>query len=136
MVAPTLFPDRGNPFNVVVVKSAMPYANSADAYWGSQPPEVQELRTIRETADRDSKAKDLAARGFTIDYPIMVWLWDPLSTMRGRIVSGYTWIPAVGQPAIDVVPGGTFPGKKTYDPKNPPPGSIPVSTAFGEGYEV
>jgi len=113
----------------------MPYRNSAEAYWAAQPPEVQALRTIQDKDAREAKAQQLAAKGFTIDYPIMVWQWDPLSTMRERINDGYTWVPAVGQPSIEVTAGATFPGLKSYDPANPPPGSILVSTAFADGYD-
>ena len=136
MVIPTLFPDTGSPYNVPPPSMTRPYRNSADAYWAAQPPEVQAMRAIPENNARDAKAHELAARGFTIDYPIMVWGWDPLSTMRMRINSGYTWVPAVGQTPVEVTPGATFPGKTTYDPRNPPPGSIPVSTAFADGYDV
>jgi hypothetical protein len=64
----------------------------------------------------------------------MVCQWDPLSTMRSRINYGYTWVPAVGQPPIEVTAGASFPGKKSYDPSSPPPGSIRVTTAFADGY--
>jgi len=117
------------------LKPAMPYANSADAYWAAQPPEVQQLRNLTEREDRQGAAYKLAMQGFTIDPRIMVQGWDPLSAMRVRASAGYTWVPALGQPQIEVSPGLTFPGLKTYDPNNPPPGSILVSTAFADGYE-
>lgn len=115
--------------------SPLPYRNSADAYWAAQPPEVQELRKIHNLKERSGAAYALAAKGYTIDHRIMVNGWDPLSAMRVWQSAGYTWIPALGQPDIEVSPGFTFPGLKTYDPANPPPGSIKVSTAFADGYE-
>lgn len=117
------------------VRPALPYANSADAYWAAQPAEVQELRKLRHPTERQALANKLAAEGFAIDPRIMVNGWDPLSAMRLWQSAGYTWIPALGQPDIEVSPGFTFPGLKSYDPANPPPGSILVSTAFADGYE-
>jgi hypothetical protein len=116
-------------------KPKLPYANSADAYWAAQPPEVQELRKIEDRGERERRAWQLAAKGFTIDRDIMVNLWDPYARMKSRMEAGYTWVPALGQPEIEVSPGFTLPGLKSYDPKNPPPGSIRVTTAFAEGYE-
>lgn len=114
---------------------AMPFATSTDAYWAAQPPEVQELRRIEDRGAREARAWQLAAQGFTIDRDIMINLWNPYARMRSRLEAGYTWVPALGQPEIEVSPGLTFPGKKSYDPANPPPGSIIVTTAFAQGYE-
>ena len=134
-IAPSvsLFPKSAPPPPPPVPK--MPYANSADAYWATQPPEVQALRRIPELGQRQALAYQLAAQGFAIDPRIMVHLWDPLSSMRSWQAAGYTWVPAVGQPGVEVSPGLTFPGRKPYDPNNPPPGSIIVTTAFADGYE-
>ena len=123
------------PLPVPVTKPAMPFRNSAEAYWAAQPAEVQGLRRIADRRERESKAWELAARGFTIDKRIMVWLWDPLTSMRVWKEAGYTWIPALGQPDIEVSPGLTMDGKRSYDPNSPPPGSIRVTTEFAEGYE-
>lgn len=120
---------------VAPVQPAMPYANSSDAYWAAQPPEVQALRKLRDLAERQALANKLAAKGFTIDPRIMVNGWDPISAMRVRASAGYTWVPALGQPDIEVSPGFSFPGLKSYDPANPPHGSILVTTAFADGYE-
>ena len=116
-------------------RPAMPYRNSADAYWAAQPAEVQELRTIRDRDERERRAYELAAQGFTIDKRIMVRLWDPIASMRSWQEAGYTWIPALGQPDIPVSPGLTYLGRPSYDPNNPPPGSIRVDTSFADGYE-
>lgn len=79
-------------------------------------------------------AEDLAKQGYSIDLPIMVWGWDPLVTMTMRQNEGYTWVPSAFQPNIPIGPGiinvWNLPG---YDPKNPPPGSIKVSTDFANG---
>ncbi len=113
----------------------MPFPNSTEAYWAAQPPEVRELRSIEDRTAREVRAWQLAGQGFTIDRDIMINLWNPYARMKSRMEAGYTWIPALGQPEIEVSPGFTFPGLKTYDPNNPPPGSIPVSIAFAKGYD-
>lgn len=119
---------------------AAPATNNApktvdDAYWAMQPPEVQVLRTIDDEGERAGKALELTGQGFAVDVPIMVWRWDPLMTMRARQTAGYTWVPAAGQPSVEVGPGISFPGKQSYDPSNPPTGSIPVSTEWAKGLE-
>jgi hypothetical protein len=132
---PPMIPETRPLAAPTILKTPMPYADSSAAYWAAQPPEVQAMRSIPDVGARDAKAQELAKQGFTIDYPIMVWQWDPLSTMRERIKDGYTWIPAVGQPSIEVTAGASFPGKKSYDPRNPPRGSVAVSTVFADGYD-
>jgi hypothetical protein len=37
------------------------------------------------------------------------------------------------QAPVQVAPGLSFPGLPGYDPKNPPPGSIKVTTDFATG---
>lgn len=96
------------------------------AYWASQPPEVQALQTI-DPAQRAAQAATLAKNGFIIDVPIMVWGWDAYLVMTMRAQMGYTWVPSALQPPISIAPGLTVPGVVPYDPSNPPPGSIKVS---------
>jgi hypothetical protein len=103
-----------------------------EAYWASQPVAVQAL----EYAPADQKyelAQQLAEEGYAIDVPIMVWGWDPLATMIQRQEEGYTWVPSAMQPGIEEEPGVSMPQGTPYDPNNPPPGSIQVSTAFADG---
>jgi hypothetical protein len=102
------------------------------AYWAEQPPAVQALQTMPDD-QRYSYAQQLASEGYSIDVPIMVWGWDPLATMVMRQNDGLTWVPSGLQPNIPVAPGDSFPGLPSYDPTNPPPGSIPVTTAFAIG---
>ena len=104
-----------------------------DAYWAEQPEAVQALRDMPE--DRKFfAAQDLAAKGYTIDVPIMVWGWDPLVTMTLRQNEGYTWVPSALQPNIPIGPGVTNPWNLPgYDPNRPPAGSIKVSTDFAKG---
>lgn len=109
--------------------------NVYDAYWAMQPPEVQVLRTIESEAERVRKAQELARQGFAVDVPIMVWQWDPLMTMRAREAAGYSWVPGANGQPIELGPGIAFPGLRPYDPNNPPPGSIRVSTEWAKGLE-
>lgn len=109
--------------------------NEYEAYWATQPAAVQQLMNIDNEADRFALAKDLSDQGYAIDVPIMVWNWDPLATMVVRRNTGYTWVPAAGQDSVKVAPGIQFPNLPTYDPDNPPAGSIPVSIDFAKGFE-
>lgn len=104
----------------------------ADAYWAAQPPAVQALRYMLPD-QRFALAEQLASQGYTIDVPIMVDNEDPLFVMIQRQIEGYTWVPSALQPNIPAGPGIMFPGAPAYDPNNPPPGSITVSTAFAVG---
>lgn len=110
-------------------------ANEVDAYWATQPPEVQALRNIPDDGDRMTAAHQLASKGYAIDVPIMVWGWDPLTTMMIRQNYGYTWVPSATQANIVAGPGISFPGVADYDPKAPPAGSIKVTTDFAKGLE-
>lgn len=109
--------------------------NEYDAYWAMQPPEVQVLRDLKTEAERTLKAQELAGQGFAIDVPIMVWKWDPLMTMRARESAGYTWVPSASNAPVELPPGIDFPGMQPYDPNNPPPGAIKVSTEWAKGLE-
>jgi hypothetical protein len=98
------------------------------AYWASQPPEVQALPGIADPTQRATQAATLATNGFTIDVPIMVWGWDAYLVMQMRAQFGYTWVPSALQPPVTIAPGLTGPGVVAYDPLHPPAGSIKVST--------
>jgi hypothetical protein len=100
---------------------------SADAaYWASQPPAVQALQNIDDPAQRAMAAAQLAASGYTIDTPIMVWGWDPSKVTTLRQDMGYTWVPSAFQSPIAAAPGLSANGAQPYDPNNPPTGSIAV----------
>ena len=101
-------------------------------YWASQPPEVRALPAIDDFDQRIARAADLAAKGFLIDVPVMVWTWDPYLVMKMRSDYGYTWVPAALQPNITVAPGVTQPGAVPYDPTRAPTGSIRVSTNIAD----
>jgi hypothetical protein len=88
------------------------------AYWAAQPAELQALPAIEDVNQRNLRAAALAAQGFIVDVPIMVWGWDPYLVMTMRSNYGYTWVPSALQPNI------TAP---SYDPAHPPAGSIKVS---------
>jgi hypothetical protein len=103
-----------------------------EAYWAEQPAAVQALKDM--PADQVGPAAiALAQQGYVIDVPIMVWGWDPLTTMVERQNYGYTWVPSGLQAPVQVPPGLAFPGLPTYDPNKPPAGSIAVTTAFAAG---
>jgi hypothetical protein len=101
------------------------------AYWASQPAAVQALQNMPGD-QRYYAAQQLATQGYAIDVPIMVDGLDPLATMMQRQADGYTWVPSALQANIPVGPGISWPGP-AYDPNNPPPGSIMVTTAFASG---
>ena len=108
-----------------------PYITPADVYWAEQPAAVQALRNMPDD-QRAAAAQALAAKGYSVDVPIMVWGWDPLVTMTVRQNMGYTWVPSGGQAPVAVTPGISFPGLPSYDPNNPPAGSIKVTTDFAK----
>jgi hypothetical protein len=64
------------------------------AYWASEPPELQALPAIADFTQRTTRASVLAAQGFIVDVPIMVWGWDPYLVMTMRENYGYTWVPS------------------------------------------
>jgi hypothetical protein len=102
------------------------------AYWASQSPEVQALQSITDQEARATQAAQLASNGFTIDVPIMVWGWDPFLVMTIRAQMGYMWVPSALQPPVSIAPGDTEPGVVPYNPADPPPGSIKVSTNIAD----
>jgi len=103
-----------------------PILNFDDAYWASQPAAVQALRNIDDPAERSIAAAQLAASGYKIDTPIMVWGWDPSKVTTLRQDMGYTWVPSAFQNPIAEAPGVNDNGSQPYDPSNPPSGSITV----------
>src|SRR5580692_4940003 len=94
-----------------------------EAYWAEQPPAVQALQNMP-TDQREAAAEGLAAQGYSIDVPIMVWGWDPLTTMVERQNYGYTWVPSGDQPNLPLPPGVSVPGLANYNAADAPPGSI------------
>jgi len=120
-------PDGGGPVNSPV-QPGNPCDTTAadDAYWAAQPPAVQQLRDMQDFDQRKTVAANLAAEGYTIDVPIMVWGWDPSKTMQARQSYGYTWVPSALQAPVTAAPGITAPGLTPYDASNPPAGSISV----------
>jgi len=106
-----------------------PYTGDPEdnAYWASQPSAVQQLRYITDPGQRAATGAQLAAEGYTVDVPIMIWGWDPAKTMALRKEFGYTWVPSALQQPISEAPGINIPGLTPYDPSNPPPGSIQVT---------
>ena len=97
------------------------------AYWASQPPEIRALASVEDQGSRGTRAAELAAKGFVIDVPIMVWSWDAYLVMKLRSDFGYTWVPSALQTPVTIAPGLSAPGAVPYDPAHPPSGSIKVS---------
>lgn len=109
--------------------------NEYEAYWAAQPAEVQAIMDQTTEEGRLTLAHELVDKGFTIDVPIMVWGWDPLTTMIVRRAQGYTWVPSAKMPNVQVAPGVMFPGLPTYRPDVVPEGAIPVTIKWAEGFE-
>jgi len=98
-----------------------------NAYWASQPPAVQALRTMTDLDQRTDAASQLANEGYSIDVPIMVWGWDPYTTTTMRQAEGYTWVPSALQQPVEVAPGlSAFGNMGAYAANTPPSGSIAV----------
>jgi hypothetical protein len=91
---------------------------TADIYWAAQPPAVRALRPLPSGNERDIKAQALAQSGYLLDVPVMVWNWDPVTTMGVRQQLGFTWVPSALQAPLN---GAVGTGA-------PPSGSIRVST--------
>jgi len=102
-----------------------PVLNFDNAYWAAQPPAVQALRNIDDSSKRAMAAAQLAASGYQIDTPIMVWGWDPSKVTSLRQDMGYSWVPSAFQSPVAAAPGLSN-GSEGYDPTNPPSGSITV----------
>lgn len=102
------------------------------AYWAAQQPEIRSLPSIEDFDQRVQRGADLAAKGFTVDVPIMVWSWDAYLVMKQRSDYGYTWVPSALQPNISVAPNINQNGAPPYDPTRPPAGSIRVSTNIAD----
>jgi hypothetical protein len=97
-----------------------------DLYWSKQPSAVQQLRNIGALDQRAAVAGQLAAQGYSIDVPVMVWGWDAGKTTQLRQGFGYTWVPAAMQMPVTAAPGITGASVIPYDPAHPPQGSIRV----------
>jgi hypothetical protein len=108
--------------------------SEVDAYWNAQPAAVQALRNMPDGQAKNQLALNLSNQGYAIDTQIMVWGWDPQMTMTVRENQGYSWVPSFGGSNIPVGPGLSMPDNpSTYNPGNPPAGSVQVSTAFVNG---
>lgn len=103
-----------------------PVQSFNDAYWAKQPAAVQQLRSVTDQGQRTLLGTQLASQGYKIDVPIMVWGWDPSQVTSLRQSYGYTWVPSALQNPVGVAPGLSEPGMQSYDPNNPPAGSITV----------
>lgn len=121
--------------NIPKLANGQTVRNEYEAYWAAQPPEVQALMSLTSEAEKDTLAHDLADKGYKIDVPIMVWGWDPLSTMVVRRNQGFTWVPSANMSPVSVGPGLTFPGLPSYDPNTAPAGAIEVTTKWAKGFE-
>ena len=97
-----------------------------DVYWARQPVAVQQLRNIGDYGQRSQMAGQLAAEGYSIDTPVMVWGWDASKTTQLRQGFGYTWVPSAMQAPVTAAPSLSGGSITAYSPLNPPPGSIPV----------
>jgi hypothetical protein len=117
MIAPTTAPEAA--------ADATPQSAN-EAYWSKQPSAVQQLRNIDDYAQRSILAGQLAAEGYRIDVPVMVWGWDPSKTTQLRQGFGYTWIPSAMLAQVSAAPGISGAGIIPYDPAHPPVGSIRV----------
>lgn len=106
-------------------KVSQPTPSFDQSYWASQPAAVQQLQNIQNPAQRAQLASQLEQQGYSIDVPVMVWGWDPATTMAARESYGYTWVPSAGQQPVESAPGLAGAGT-SYDPNHPPSGSIPV----------
>ncbi len=118
------YPDTTSGASSASAAAATPVSFDS-SYWAQQPAAVQQLQDIQDPAQRTQMAAQLAHEGYSIDVPIMVWGWDPQVTTQLRQSLGYTWVPSALQQPIEVAPGLSFNGQ-SYDPSNPPAGSITV----------
>jgi len=105
--------------------TSTPAQSADDVYWSNQPVAVQRLRNIDDYSQRAMLAGQLAAQGYSIDTPVMVWGWDASKTTQLRQGFGYSWIPSAMQSPVTAAPGIIGAGNP-YDPWHPPYGSIGV----------
>jgi hypothetical protein len=109
------------------VPAATDQTQSADdAYWSKQPSAVQQLRNIDDYSQRAIMGAQLAAEGYSIDTPVMVWGWDASKITQLRQGFGYTWVPSAMQSPVSAAPGIGGGAIIPYDPAHPPKGSISV----------
>lgn len=73
-----------------------------------------------------AQLEELAAdpANYVIDLVIMGWGWSPYQVMSLRLSQNEDWSPNADQANIPIAPGVNFPGSPSYDPKDPPVGSI------------
>lgn len=89
-------------------------------YWAHWHPSIAALALLDQGIARQTRALDLAKKGFIIDKSIMSDGWDPYDTMSDRIQDGYPWIPNILQPPLTLAPGVTpFPGAFPQSKKRP-----------------
>ena len=102
------------------------------AYKAAIPANIVEVMNMpmsnsQEITARQNAFVALAQNGYIIDNDIMVWGWDPFTTMSLRVQYGYTWVPSLLQSNIQEAPGISSPGLIPYNSANPPAGSIIIS---------
>jgi len=107
------------------------------AYWASRPPEVRALRNIESfSSERAQAALALAEKGIAIDTELeAIGAYQPYETMHYRSYNGYPWFPGLMSGKFfspGFVPPEPVPGISIYDPKNPAPGSLKVSTDIAD----
>ena len=86
------------------------------AYWANQPAAVQQLQNIQDPQQRTQVAEQLAGQGYSVDVPIMVWGWDPGTTMAARQSMGYTWVPSAEQQPVGSGTRRNVRGGASYNP--------------------
>lgn len=107
-------------------------------YRYSKPKAIRDLHDLIGTAEggvqitgvhhRTMRGHELADMGYLLDVVIdIVYGGDAETTMLIRKNQGFTWVPSANQEPVRVMPGLTFPGLPSYDPDNPPVGSLKVS---------
>lgn len=104
------------------------------AYWASKPPEVAALKTMEPwSAELAAEATRLALAGHIIDREVMaLGAVSPYNVMKLRETYGYTWVPSLLQESVPIAPGLWQLNVASYDPSNPPAGSIMVSLVLAD----
>lgn len=123
VVQPTPFyTPNPNQDSVIFGFDYLTVVNFDNAYWRSQPDEVEKLFSMDPTQPaRRALAMQLSNMGYKIDEVIMVYGQDAYMTMRARQASGYSSLQAMNGATIRVsVNIGDFP---PFDPK-----PVPVTT--------